>query len=119
MEHGDTPRGGGGDDRWRQMLETIKQERVAVYAFLAEGQPVLQQDRLRIEYAPEYRFHKESLEKPENRSFLQEIVREFFGDLKVEIEFGSLPAKRPDPKTDQLRQKVELIKRSFHGKLIS
>ena len=103
------------DDRWQQMLEEIKRERVAVYAFLAEGRPILQRDRLRIEYAPDYKFHKESLEKPENRSFLQEMVNRFFGDLEVEIGFGPKPG---NPKADQLRQKVELIKRSFHGKPI-
>lgn len=106
------------DNRWQRMLETIKQERVAVYAFLAEGRPALQKDRLRIEYAPDYWFHKESLEKPQNRSFLEEMVNKFFGDLKVEISFGSNPVKKDNPQTDQLRRKVELIKRSFHGKLI-
>jgi DNA polymerase-3 subunit gamma/tau len=107
-----------GDKRWQQMLETIKQERVAVYAFLTEGRPVLQRDRLRIEYAPDYKFHKESLEKPENRSFLEEMVQRFYGDLAVEISFGSKSPK-PNPQAEQLRRKVELIKRSFHGKLIS
>ena len=117
-EHAIVPTMGGDDDeRWRQMLETIKQERVAVYAFLAEGRPVLHRDRLRIEYAPDYRFHKESLEKPENRSFLEGMVRRFYGELAVEISFSSNPSK-PNPQADQLRRKVELIRRSFHGKLI-
>ncbi|MFQ6033896.1 MAG: DNA polymerase III subunit gamma/tau, partial [Candidatus Bipolaricaulia bacterium] len=92
------------EERWQQMLETIKQERVAVYAFLAEGQPVMQKDRLCIEYAPDYRFHKESLEKPENRSFLQEMVQRFYGDLAVEIGFSSRLAKRSNPQAEQLRQ---------------
>ncbi len=113
------PMGGKDEDRWQRMLETIKQERIAVYAFLTEGRPVLESDWLRIEYQPDYKFHKESLEKPENRSFLQQMVQQFYGDLKVEIGFCSQPAKRPNPGEHQLRQKVELIKRSFHGKLIS
>ncbi|MFQ6089860.1 MAG: hypothetical protein ACE5LD_00255, partial [Candidatus Bipolaricaulia bacterium] len=62
---------------------------------------------------------KESLEKPENRSFLEEMVRRFYGDLPVEISFGANPGREANPQTEQLRRKVELIKRSFHGKLIS
>ncbi len=109
------------EEKWQAMLEEIKKERVAVYAFLAEGRPLLQEGRLRIEYSPDYRFHKESLEKPENRSFLQEMVRRFYGDLVVELGFASAPASSSQPATKraQLRQKVELIKRSFHGELLS
>jgi len=110
------------EERWQRMLEEIKKERVAVYAFLAEGHPRLQGGRLRIEYAPEYKFHKESLEKPENRSFLLEMVRRFYGDLEVELGFSSSKGSDPNPNSDskalQLKQKVELIRRSFHGKLI-
>ncbi|MGQ9477512.1 MAG: DNA polymerase III subunit gamma/tau [Candidatus Bipolaricaulia bacterium] len=108
------------EEKWQAMLEEIKKERVAVYAFLAEGRPLLQEGRLRIEYSPDYRFHKESLEKPENRSFLQEMVRRFYGDLVVELGFASAPASNSQKALGaQLRQKVELIKRSFHGELLS
>jgi hypothetical protein len=100
------------------MLEAIKQERVAVYAFLAEGRPSFREGRLCIEYAPDYRFHKESLEKAENRSFLLEMVRKFYGDLPIEIGFAPQGPGGVDQKKTQLRQKVELIKRSFHGKLV-
>lgn len=106
------------DEKWRLMLEEIKQERVAVYAFLAESRPSFREGRLCIEYAPDYRFHKESLEKSENRSFLLEMVRKFYGDLAVEIGFGAQASAGTDQKRSQLHQKVELIKRSFHGKLV-
>lgn len=113
-------------ERWQAMLEAIKKERVAIYAFLAEGRPLLEGGRLRIEYHPDYRFHKESLEKPGNRAFLQEMVRRFYGELEVELGFA--PAADPKEAHNQghehgqegrLRQKVELIKRSFHGELLS
>ncbi|MCR4404308.1 MAG: DNA polymerase III subunit gamma/tau [Candidatus Acetothermia bacterium] len=106
------------DEKWRLMLEEIKQERVAVYAFLAEGRPSFREGRLCIEYGPDYRFHKESLEKAENRSFLLEMVRKFYGDLAVEIGFAAHAPAGADQKKTQLRQKVELIKRSFHGRLV-
>lgn len=106
------------DEKWRLMLEEIKQERVAVYAFLAESRPSFREGRLCIEYAPDYRFHKESLEKSENRSFLLEMVRRFYGDLAVEIGFGGPSPAGTDQKRTQLRQKVELIKHSFHGKVV-
>lgn len=106
------------DEKWRLMLEEIKQERVAVYAFLAESRPSFREGRLCIEYSPDYKFHKESLEKSENRTFLLEMVRRFYGDLAVEIGFGAQPSGGTDQKRSQLHQKVELIKRSFHGKLV-
>jgi len=112
------------DDRWRRMLEEIKRERVAVYAFLAEGRPILREDRLRIEYSPDYRFHKESLEQPENRAFLEGMVRRFYGELKVEVAFSSdLPGQQagrtPREKEDELRRKAELVKRSFRGRPVN
>jgi DNA polymerase-3 subunit gamma/tau len=121
-EPGPEPRLPEPEGKWEAMLEAIKKERVAIYAFLAEGRPLLQEGKLRIEYPPDYKFHKESLEKPENRSFLQGMVRRFYGELEVELAFApraSQPRGGSEGEAHLLRQKVELIKRSFHGELLS
>lgn len=46
-------------------------------------------------------------------------MRRFYGDLAVEISFSANPRRKANPQAEQLRRKVELIKRSFQGKLIS
>ncbi len=115
--------------RWKELLEEIKHERVAVYALLAEGRPVLEEGRLRIEYPPEYEFHKKTLERQENLAFLREKARRFYGDLQVEVAFSAgeeaTQAKPASPKKpsrasrEELERKAELVRRKFHGKRLN
>lgn len=107
------------DDKWGKMLETIKKERIAIYAFLAEGRPKVEGDNLKIEFAPEFKFHKESLEKPENRRFLESMIKESYGSLSLEIAFSSGTSHPGESKEEELQEKAELVKRSFDGKIVS
>lgn len=111
------------DARWEQLLEEIKHERVAVYALLAEGRPVFDEGKLRIEYPPEYEFHKKTLERQENLSFLREKARQFYGDLQVEVAFSASAHKEaganPRDRRAELERKAELVRRKFRGKRVN
>jgi len=111
-------------EAWTQMLEAIKKEkRNAVYAFLAEGKPIVAEDLLRIEFDPKFKFHKEGLEKAENRRFLEKMIKEFYGNKKLEIalssESSSPQTKRSKKPKDELREKAELVKETFDGEIIT
>ena len=103
---------------WSSMLATVKQERIAIAAYLGEGQAVLADDRLTISFHPEHTFHKESLEKQENFQYLAGAVRRQFGDdVRVEIGFDQAVVPAPLAR-DLLRQKADLVCEVFDGRIV-
>jgi len=62
---------------WPKVLSRIKKEKISLYAFLKAGNCVrIEDDQLIINFKTEYLFHKESLEKKENRKKIEEILKE-------------------------------------------
>ena len=103
---------------WSRMLATVETERIAIAAFLGEGQAMLADDRLTISFHPEHTFHKESLEKQENFQYLAGAVRRQFGDdVRVEIGFDHAVVPAPLPR-DLLRQKADLVCEVFDGRIV-
>lgn len=70
---------------WPKVLSRIKKEKISLYAFLKAGNNVrIEDDQLIINFKTEYLFHKESLEKKENRKKIEEILKEETNcDLKL------------------------------------
>jgi len=100
------------------MLRKIEQERIAIAAFLAEGTPRIDGDKLRIAFHPEYTFHKESLEKSENMHYLAGMVHRYLGDrFAVEVEFDDNAVRKPSPR-EALREKARLLCEVFDGKVV-
>lgn len=105
-------------DRWTQLLNEVKRDRRGtVHALLLDGQPVELPDTLRIEYDPQHAFHKESLEK--HRKYLEEAVARVYGVRQVEITFTTESAPRRKSKSAEVREKAELLKKTFGGKIVS
>lgn len=107
-------------DRWTQLLNEVKRDRRGtVHALLLDGQPVELPDTLRIEYDPQHTFHKESLEK--HRKYLEEVVARVYGVSQVEIAFTqtSESAPRRKSKSAEVREKAELLKKTFGGEIVS
>ncbi|HEY5596409.1 MAG TPA: DNA polymerase III subunit gamma/tau [Candidatus Bipolaricaulota bacterium] len=102
---------------WQSLLNAIRKERVAVYAYLVEGHPELQGRVLHIRYhRPRHNFHKESAEKPEIKAYLMEKAKAAYGaDIALRIEFFAESAAeggQPQlPPTSALEEKVTMIKR--------
>ncbi len=107
-------------DKWTQLLDAVKRDRRGtVHALLLDGQPVELPDALRIEYDPQHAFHKESLEK--HRKYLEEVVARVYGLPHVEIAFAQTTetAPRRKSKSAEVREKAELLKKTFGGEIIS
>jgi DNA polymerase-3 subunit gamma/tau len=65
---------------WPTILDRIKKTKMAVYSFIiANNLITIENDKLIIGFNKEYTFHKESLEKQNNKILLQELIKEKTG----------------------------------------
>ncbi len=69
---------------WATILNKIKKTKMAVYSFIiANNLITIENNKLIIGFNKEYTFHKESLEKQNNKILLQELIKEETGRLLV------------------------------------
>jgi len=67
---------------WPTILDRIKKTKMAVYSFiLANNLITIENNKLIIGFNKEYTFHKESLEKKNNKILLQDLIKEETGRL--------------------------------------
>ena len=67
---------------WTTILNKIKKTKMAVYSFIiANNLVTIENDKLIIGFNKKYTFHKESLEKQNNKILLQELIKEETGRL--------------------------------------
>ena len=67
---------------WPKILERVKKTKIAVYSFiLANNLIAVENNKLIIGFNKEYTFHKESLEKQNNKMLLQELIKEEIGKI--------------------------------------
>jgi DNA polymerase III subunit gamma/tau len=85
---------------WPKVLARIKNERIALYAFLsANSEAYLEDNQLMIGFQPDCLFHKESLEKRENKDKVEAILKE---ETNIEIKlncFVTTNSKKQDKKS--------------------
>lgn len=72
---------------WPQILQLVKSKRMSIGIFLSESQPVeTTNDMVVIGFPSEFRFHKETLEKNDNRRTVEEAFETVLG-RKVGLQF--------------------------------
>jgi len=65
---------------WPTILDRIRKTKMAVYSFIIVNNLItIENDKLIIGFNKEYTFHKESLEKQNNKMLLQELIKEKTG----------------------------------------
>lgn len=65
---------------WTKILNKIKKTKMAVYSFIiANNLVTIENDKLIIGFNKKYTFHKESLEKQNNKILLQDLIKEETG----------------------------------------
>ena len=107
-------------NRWQELLERVKKERIAIHALLTEAQVREGDGALVIEYSPEYGFHKDRLEQPENLQFIRSLVQDMYGKVELKIGFSQEKARPETPeksKAETLREKAELVRKAFEGEI--
>lgn len=127
------------EQAWEKLLATVRDERVAIYAYLVEGHAYYEDQRLLIRYHPDFHFHKESLESADIQSYVLKKAKAIYGpDTTLDIGFfesqpapenqsnsaesassksnnetasDTPPAPAPRPRRSQLEEKVDLVKK--------
>lgn len=82
---------------WPALINILKTKKISVASYLLEGSPLSFGDgRLTIGFPKNYTLHKEALEKPENRSLIENIAEEILGK-KIRVNFitRDIPAEEP------------------------
>ena len=83
---------------WPKVLSRIKNDRISLYAFLtANSEAFLKDNQLMVGFQPDCLFHKESLEKRENREKVEAILKE---EVNIEIKLNCFV-------TDKVKRKKE------------
>jgi DNA polymerase-3 subunit gamma/tau len=117
------PQGGEGKpqkNQWQELLERVKKERISIHALLTEAKAREEEGTLIVEYPHEYSFHKDRLEQSENLQLLRSLVGEIYGNVQLKIGFSQGKAEPESPaksKAETLREKAELVRRAFDGKI--
>jgi len=104
--------------QWEAMLQEIQQDRIAIAAFLIEGSPSIEGDKLLISFHPEHSFHKDSLEMRDNLPYLAGAVRRHFGDgVHVDIRTDESVLRKPLPH-EVLMEKARMVCEAVDGKIV-
>lgn len=84
---------------WPQVIETVKSKRMSTGIFLSEAEPVEVEDSVIVLGVPEeFKFHKESLEKENNKKLVEETFSETLGE-KARVRFvvtQQVSSERPE-----------------------
>ena len=96
---------------WPKILERVKKTKIAVYSFiLANNLIAVENNKLIIGFNKEYTFHKESLERQNNKMLLQELIKEEIGRiLAVECIIND-NSKEDSFLEDKQENKREIVK---------
>lgn len=91
---------------WDKILRIVKEKDVKTNAFLKEGRPLLFSDsNLIIAYDNKFVFHKEAMERPNNKELVENIVSSFF-NKSIKIKF----AMESDKLEHEMEDKKDIIK---------
>ncbi len=74
-------------DKWKDILQVIKKEKMNIYALLIEGKPIDYQNGLiTIAYKEPYGFHRQAVNSPQNKEFIEKTLSSYFHG-KIDINF--------------------------------
>jgi len=114
---------------WPKILEKIKKTKMSVYSFIVANNLIaIENDKLIIGFSKKYIFHKESLEKKNNKTLLKELIKEEIGkpliiecivnDNDKEDSFLGIDTKNNERKvlSDRDREEEEIIEKQNNVK---
>jgi DNA polymerase-3 subunit gamma/tau len=102
---------------WPRFLQTVKTRKMSIYALVMEGEvAAVMGNRITLAYKDGFEFHKDAVNKPQNKEFLEGILVEFFGQ-SVELLIlmkNCIPIDPDDPgnKSDK-NKKDEAIREAL------
>ncbi len=125
------------DRTWKAVLKQVRENKISTYALILECKPIeLCAGTLVLEFKTRSSFHKNEVEKEQNRELIEEVLKSVTGkDIRIKCVIAEQPngeppveepvkeasekaepaKEEPDDKQDML----ELLKESFDAKVIN
>jgi DNA polymerase-3 subunit gamma/tau len=115
--------------RWPQVIERVKKEKITVGACLIEGEPIkFHHPVLTIHFENEFNFHRETVEKSENKKIVEKVLSDIFKAslmihcLTVESPptppLTNTPPEKAPPRTRSHQDIIDKALELFHGKIV-
>lgn len=100
------------NEEWDNILKAIKSERIAIHALIMEGKPIsFKNSILTIVFEDGFRFHKEAIDKNENKELVQKIINKCL-NANIEVKFAmSEDITKVDGEKQENEQEKELIQK--------
>ena len=74
-------------NEWQRVLQIVKDKKISVYALLMEGTLLsFANNSLIVGYKDGFGFHKDAINKPDNKEFVEKIVSSYF-NKNIDIKF--------------------------------
>jgi len=98
---------------WPKVMQLIKSRKINIYALVMEGEvSQLQGNRITLSYKDGFEFHKDAVNSNQNKTFLEEILTEFFGqkiELLVIMKGCEMPAAGGGKQEDEKSAREETV----------
>ncbi|MCX5774343.1 MAG: DNA polymerase III subunit gamma/tau [Fusobacteria bacterium] len=103
------------ESRWNELLSILKRKRIVMMAYLSGSKPIsIEGNTLLIEFPEGHQFHVESMSKPKNREYLEEIFFEVF-NIVLKIDIQIVRNLVVDEEEDLLKKVMDV----FGGEIVS
>ena len=99
---------------WPNIFKNIKSGRISIGALLVEGKPTsLEGKTLHISFKEGYGFHKDAIDRPENREYIEKNINEHLGtDLRIKCVMADDTEKKNNKKRN-LDDAIKRVKEIF------
>jgi len=99
-------------EEWNSILKAIKAERISLHALIMEGKPVkFKNNVLTIAFEDGFRFHKEAIDKRENKEIVQKIINGYLNS-NIEVNFAMTEdIDTTNEEKKEVKQDEELIQK--------
>lgn len=95
---------------WTDILKYIKKDRISIHALLMEGKPIdFNNDTLIISYEEGFGFHKDAIDKQQNREYVQGIISKYL-NIEIHVKF-IMSSQEATMKNQENNDNLELIKK--------
>ncbi|MBU5428202.1 DNA polymerase III subunit gamma/tau [Tissierella pigra] len=96
---------------WQQVLQSIKSKKMNIFALLIEGKLVsYSNNTLTIGYKEGFGFHKDAIEKPANKEFVENTISAYFKkNIDIRFIMGNEKPKVEDEKKNKDKAIKEVI----------
>ena len=104
-------------NQWQKVLKIIKDKKINIYALLVEGKLIsFINNNLRIGYKDGFGFHRDAINKPDNKEFVEKIVSSYF-NKNINIGF-IMEDEQVIENTEKTEEKEDTIQEviDFFGK---